>query len=92
MSASYRYRVSVPLPARSTATSTARAQAIRPTNSLATGGMKGALAGTAGGVALGVGAAGFIPGTGLGVLIAMGALFGAFNGGLFGLMTRQDGR
>jgi hypothetical protein len=92
MSVTYRYRVSVPLPASKTAVSTGQATAIRPTSSLATSGMTGALAGTAGGVALGVGAAGFVPGIGLGVLIAMGMLFGAFNGGLFGFLTRLEGR
>ena len=54
--------------------------------------MTGALAGTATGVILGVGAAGLVPGVDFGVLVAMGVLFGGFNGGLIGLMSRLDGR
>jgi hypothetical protein len=92
MSVTYRYRVSVPLPAANIAISKSQATAVRPAAALATSGMSGALAGTAGGVALGVGAAGIVPGIDLGVLIAMGVLFGAFNGGLFGLLTRLRGR
>lgn len=87
MSATFRARVSVPLPAARVA-----AEATRPPSNFATPGVAGALTGTAAGVALGVGAAGFVPGVGLGVLIAMGVLFGGFNGGLVGLLSRMDGR
>lgn len=83
MSITYRRRVSVALPA-------ARGQATRPANSVASSGMTGALAGTATGVVLGIGAAGLVPGVDFGVLIAMGVLFGGFNGGLVGLMSRLD--
>jgi hypothetical protein len=89
MSATYRYRVSIALPSPATPASEA---ALRPTRSAGVSGLKGALAGTAGGAALGVGAAGFVPGIGLGVLIASGVLFGAFNGGLFGLLSRLEGK
>jgi hypothetical protein len=91
MSITYRSRVSIPLPTANTAVSTGQSIAARPTG-VALSGTTGALAGTAGGVALGVGAAGFVPGIDLGVLIAMGLLFGAFNGGLVGILARLEGR
>ncbi|MEA2655099.1 MAG: hypothetical protein QOI23_464 [Chloroflexota bacterium] len=90
MSATYRYRVSIALPSPATAES--EAAPLHPMRSVGVSGLKGALAGTAGGAALGAGAAGFVPGIGLGVLIASGVLFGAFNGGLFGLLSRLEGK
>jgi hypothetical protein len=83
MSVGYRYRVSVPLRASGASVSTAR-----PGGSVAACGVTGALAGTAAGVAVGAGATAFVPGVDAGVLIAMGLLFGGFNGSLLGLMSR----
>jgi hypothetical protein len=87
MSVTSRYRVSVPLPAARSAFS-----AVRPRSVVASRGVTGALAGSAAGVAAGVGAAGFVPGVDLAVLIAIGVLFGSFNGGLVGLMSRLEGK
>ena len=87
MSVTYRARVSVPLPAARVAVA-----AVRPTSNLATRGVAGAVIGTAAGIALSVAAGGFVPDVGLGVLIAMGGLFGGFNGGLVGLLSCTDGR
>jgi hypothetical protein len=87
MSISYRYRVSVPLPAVNAA-----APAIKARTSVATHGVTGALAGSAAGVAVGLGAVTLVPGIDGTVLAAMGALFGGFNGGLFGLIHRLDGK
>jgi hypothetical protein len=87
MSVNYRYRVSVPLPAARVAAAT-----IQPGASIATHGVTGALAGTAVGVAVGVGAAALVPGVDVGVLAAMGVLFGGFNGTLFGLMRLHNGK
>jgi hypothetical protein len=92
MSATYRYRVSIALPTSGAAVSHREPEAVRRTKSTALSGLTGALAGTAGGAALGAGAAGFVPGIGLGVLIAGGVLFGAFNGGLVGLLSPRAGR
>jgi hypothetical protein len=92
MGATYRYRVSIALPTSGAAVSHREPTAVRRATSTALSGVIGALAGTAGGAALGAGAAGFVPGVGLGVLIASGVLFGAFNGGLFGLLHRLEGR
>jgi hypothetical protein len=92
MGATYRYRVSIVLPSPRAAVSDGEPTAVRPAKSASFSGLTGALAGTAGGAALGAGAAGFVPGIGLGVLIASGVLFGAFNGGLVGLLSRLEGR
>ncbi len=90
MGAIYRYRVSIALPSAATAVS--EPVGVRPAKSASFSGQTGALAGTAGGAALGAGAAGVVPGIGLEVLIASGVLLGAFNGGLFGLLSRLEGR
>jgi len=87
MSVSYRYRVSVPLPAVKAAVPANKAR-----SSVATHSFTGALAGSAAGVAVGLGAATLAPGVDLGVLAAMGVLFGGFNGGLVALMRRMDGK
>jgi hypothetical protein len=50
--------------------------------------VRGVVAGTAAGVAVAIGASTLVPGILLPVMIALGALFGAFNGGLLGLVTR----
>lgn len=92
MGATYRYRVSIALPTSGAAVSHRVPTAVRREKSTALSGLTGALAGTAGGAALGARAAGFVPGIGLGVLIASGVLFGAFNGGLVGLLSRLEGR
>lgn len=92
MSITYRYRVSVALPTSQAPVADGKATATGPAKGVAFSGLAGALAGTAGGAALGVGAAGPMPGVGLGVLIAGGLLFGAINGGLLGLMGRLEGR
>jgi hypothetical protein len=92
MGATYRYRVSIALPTSDSAVSRSKRTAVRRAKSASFSGLTGALAGTAGGAALGAGAAGFVPGIGLGVLLASGVLFGAFNGGLFGLLSRLEGR
>jgi hypothetical protein len=92
MGATYRYRVSIALPTSGAAISHREPMAVRRVKSTAASGLTGALAGTAGGAALAAGAAGFVPGVGLGVLIASGVLFGAFNGGLVGLLSRLEGR
>jgi len=67
MSTTYTYRVSVALPTRETALSPGQSKAIRPVSGVAAGALTGALAGTLVGLALGVGAAGLVPGIGLGV-------------------------
>ncbi len=54
--------------------------------------VKGALAGTAAGVALALGGSTLVPGVALPVMIAMGAFYGAFNGGLIGVVHRLQGR
>lgn len=87
MSVNYRYRVSIPLPAARTASAVTQ-----PANTVTTSGVTGALAGTAAGVGLGKGASTLVPGVDVGVLIAMGLLFGGFNGGRIGLMRRMSGR
>ena len=87
MSVYYRYRVSVPLPAVNAA-----APAIKARTSVATHGVTGALAGSAAGVAVGLGAVTLVPGVDVAVLAAMGAIFGGFNGGLVALMRRLDGK
>jgi hypothetical protein len=50
--------------------------------------VRGVVAGTAAGVAVAIGASTLVPGILLPVMIALGAVFGAFNGGLLGLVTR----
>ncbi|HEV2027864.1 MAG TPA: hypothetical protein VGS16_04940 [Candidatus Dormibacteraeota bacterium] len=55
-------------------------------------GMSGALAGAATGIAVGGVGALMAPGLSLPVFIAMGLLFGAFNGGLLGLITHPENR
>jgi hypothetical protein len=87
MSVSYRYRVSVPLPAVKAA-----APANEARSSVATHSVTGALAGSAAGVAAGLGAATLVPGVDVGVLAAMGVLFGGFNGALFALLRRLEGK
>jgi hypothetical protein len=87
MSVSYRYSVSVPLPAARVA-----AASIESRSSVATHGVTGALAGSAAGVAVGVGAAALVPGVDVGVLAAMGVLFGGFNGTLLGLMRHLNSK
>jgi hypothetical protein len=54
--------------------------------------MSGALVGAATGMAVGGVGALLAPGLGLPVFIAMGVLFGAFNGGLVGLTTHPTNR
>jgi hypothetical protein len=87
MSVSYRYRVSVPLPEVNAA-----APAIKARTSVATHGVTGALAGSAAGVAVGLGAVTLVPGVDVGVLTAIGVLFGGFNGALFALLHRLEGK
>jgi hypothetical protein len=55
---------------------------------LATQPVKGVVAGTAAGMATAIGASTLVPGIALPVMIAMGAILGAFNGGVIGLVTR----
>ncbi|MDQ6722230.1 MAG: hypothetical protein M3003_15735 [Candidatus Dormibacteraeota bacterium] len=66
-------------------------EAARPAHP-AVSGMKGAFAGAATGLAVAVGGSAVMPGVGLAVFVAMGVLFGAFNGGLLGVITHRDNR
>jgi hypothetical protein len=54
--------------------------------------LTGAAVGAATGIALAAGSTAFVASVGLPVFIAMGVLFGAINGGLFGLITRRGRR
>lgn len=55
-------------------------------------GTSGALAGSAAGVGLAATAAAAMPAVALPVWLAMGVLFGAFNGSLLALLARFSGR
>jgi hypothetical protein len=82
MGVTYRYRVSVPIPAAKGAVAVNR-----PAGGVATRGVTGAVAGAAAGIAVGLGAATLVSGVDVGVLAAMGVLFGGFSGGLLALMS-----
>jgi hypothetical protein len=79
-------------PARGTTRSAEPLKTTGARRGAAFSGVTGAVLGTATGVVLGVGSAGLVPAVGAAVFIAMGVLFGAFNGGLIGLLSRLDGR
>jgi hypothetical protein len=85
------YREMAVAPPR-TAAPARRIKSIAPRRGATVGGVTGGLLGGGAGVAVAVGSAALVPGVDVGVLLAMGMLFGGFNGGLVGLLSRLDGK